>query len=79
MNSTISAILVQKRTPAMRSQIFFGGTKGNSVSAGVGMPCKKNVHQSRARDMAVIKTDSDKVHFCGFPYFGAESNFVAKV
>ena len=41
MNSTISAILVQKRTPAMRSQIFFGGTKGNSVSAGVGMPCKK--------------------------------------
>ena len=32
-------IQAQKRMFAIRSQMFFGGTAGNSVSSGVGMPC----------------------------------------
>ena len=65
-------------TSATRSQKFFGGTIGSSVSASVGMPCKKN-RQSRTRGHHLIKTDSDKVHFHRLPDFGAHDDFVAKV
>lgn len=81
MNSpTINTILAQKRTAAIRSQMFFGGISGSSVSSSVGMPCKKKGdRQSRTRGHHLIQTDSDKVHFCRFPDFGAHDNFVAKV
>src|SRR5277367_1443309 len=78
----IDVILDQKMMAAMCSQMFFGGISGNSVSSGVGMPYIKQKRWS-IRKLVICgtssRTDSDKVHFCGFPDVGALNNLVAHV